>query len=43
MSSGIDYQAKSGLCARTCLSNVDYGDDTTSELDFYLGYGFNIK
>ncbi len=43
VSGGIDYNAKSGFYASTWISNVDYGDDTTSELDIILGYGFEIE
>ena len=40
VSGGIDYEAASGFYAGTWVSNVDFGDDTNSELDLYLGYGF---
>jgi len=40
VSGGIDYESKSGFYAGTWVSNVDFGDDTNSELDLYLGYGF---
>ena len=43
VSGGIDYNAKSGFYASTWISNVDYGDDTTSELDIILGYGFEVE
>jgi len=40
VSGGIDYANESGFYAGTWVSNVDFGDDTNSELDLYLGYGF---
>ena len=45
MSGGIDYQAKSGFYAGTCLSNVDYGGDYN---DYGVclskdGFGFTIS
>lgn len=36
---GIDYEHESGFYVGTWASNVDFGDDTTYELDFYAGYG----
>ena len=39
---GIDYSHDSGFYAGTWASNVDFGDDTSYELDLYAGYGGNI-
>lgn len=36
---GIDYEHASGFYAGTWASNVDFGDDASYELDFYLGFG----
>lgn len=36
---GLDYEAESGFYAGTWVSNVDYDDGTSYELDFYAGYG----
>ncbi|WP_026304777.1 TorF family putative porin [Thioalkalivibrio sp. AKL8] len=35
---GIDYEHASGFYAGTWLSNVDFGDDTSYELDLYAGF-----
>jgi len=40
ISGGIDYEAESGFYVGTWASNVDFGDDTSAEVDFYAGYGF---
>lgn len=40
ISGGIDYAAESGFYVGTWASNVDFGDDTSAEVDFYAGYGF---
>lgn len=39
---GIDYSHDSGFYAGTWASNVDFGNDTSYELDLYAGYGGNI-
>ncbi|TWX64785.1 hypothetical protein ESZ36_19010 [Colwellia demingiae] len=39
ISGGIDYEHQSGFYAGTWASNVDFGDDASAELDFYLGFG----
>ena len=41
ISGGIDYNAASGFYVGTWASNVDFGDDTSAEVDFYAGYGFD--
>jgi len=41
ISGGIDYSDESGFYLGTWASNVDFGDDTSAEIDFYAGYGFN--
>jgi len=40
ISGGFDYAAESGLYAGVWGSSVDFGDDTTMELDIYGGYAF---
>ncbi|WP_017926524.1 TorF family putative porin [Thioalkalivibrio sp. HL-Eb18] len=35
---GIDYEHESGFYVGTWLSNVDFGDDTSYEMDLYLGF-----
>ena len=35
---GLDYSADNGFSIGTWVSNVDFGDDTTYELDGYFGY-----
>ena len=39
---GLDYEHDSGLYLGTWASNVDFGDDTSYELDFYAGYAGSI-
>lgn len=39
---GIDYSHDSGFYAGTWASNVDFGNDTSYELDLYAGYGGSI-
>ncbi|MBR9826981.1 MAG: hypothetical protein GYB36_14460 [Alphaproteobacteria bacterium] len=39
VSGGFDYE-NSGFYAGIWASSVDFGDDTTMEIDFYGGYGF---
>ena len=38
VSGGLDYSADNGFSIGTWVSNVDFGDDTTYELDGYFGY-----
>ncbi len=38
VSGGIDISGDSGLWAGAWVSNVDFGDNTTYELDLYVGY-----
>ncbi len=35
---GLDFEADSGIYAGTWVSNVDFGDGTSYELDVYLGF-----
>ena len=35
---GLDYSADNGFSIGTWVSNVDFGDDTSYELDGYVGY-----
>lgn len=39
---GLDYEAESGFYAGTWASNVDFGDETSYELDLYLGFGGDL-
>ncbi|MCF1185032.1 TorF family putative porin [Marichromatium gracile] len=39
---GLDYAHESGFYAGTWASNVDFGDNTSYELDAYLGFAGNI-
>ncbi|WP_281559861.1 TorF family putative porin [Thalassomonas sp. RHCl1] len=43
ISGGIDYAADSGFYAGTWVSNVDFSDDASYELDLYLGFGGDIN
>lgn len=37
---GFDLETEAGFYAGTWASSVDFGDDTSLEIDFYGGYGF---
>ena len=39
-SGGLDYTADNGFSIGTWVSNVDFGDGTSYELDGYFGYSF---
>lgn len=39
---GLDYNHDSGFYVGTWISNVDFGDDTSYEMDIYGGYAGNI-
>ena len=39
ISGSFDYAHASGFYAGTWASNVDFGDDTSAELDIYAGFG----
>lgn len=39
ISGGIDYVHNSGFYTGAWTSNVDFGDDTSAEVDLYLGFG----
>jgi len=41
VSGGFDWAAGTGFYAGTWASSVDFGDDTTMEIDFYGGYAFS--
>ena len=41
VSGGFDWAAETGFYAGTWASSVDFGDDTTMEIDFYGGYAFS--
>ncbi|MDA9903921.1 TorF family putative porin [Hyphomicrobiales bacterium] len=40
VSGGIDISGETGFSAGVWVSNVDFGDNTTYELDVYAGYNF---
>ena len=40
VSGGLDYAAASGFYVGSWVSNVDFNDDTTAEVDLYAGYGW---
>lgn len=43
ISGGIDYADDSGFYAGTWASNIDFGDDASTELDFYLGFSGQLS
>ena len=43
VSGGIDYSADSGFYLGTWVSNADWAEGMTYELDFYGGFGGNIN
>jgi len=43
ISGGIDYANESGFYAGTWASNIDFGDDASAELDFYLGFSGQLN
>ena len=43
ISGGIDYAHESGFYAGTWASNIDFDDDASYELDFYLGFSGEIS
>ena len=40
---GLDFTAPSGFYAGTWVSNVDFGDGTSHELDLYLGFADELE
>ena len=40
---GFDYASEGGFYAGIWGSNVNFNDGAGSELDYYFGYGFEIK
>ncbi len=40
ISGGFDYSFDNGFSLGTWASNVNFGDNTSSEVDLYAGYGF---
>lgn len=40
---GLDYDLGNGFSFGTWASNVNYGDGTSQELDFYVGYGMDLN
>ena len=43
ISGGLDYAHDSGFYAGTWASNVDFGDDTTAEVDLYAGFANEVS
>lgn len=43
ISGGFDYDIGSGFSVGTWASNVNFGDNTSMELDLYGGYSFDIS
>jgi uncharacterized protein (TIGR02001 family) len=43
ISGGIDYANDAGFYAGTWASNIDFGDDASAELDFYLGFNGQLN
>ncbi|MDJ0740815.1 MAG: TorF family putative porin [Gammaproteobacteria bacterium] len=42
ISGGLDYAHDAGFYVGTWASNVDFGDDTTAEVDFYGGFSNEV-
>ncbi len=43
ISGGFDYAFDNGFSIGTWASNVDFGDDASTEIDLYAGYGFDLS
>lgn len=43
VSGGLDYAATNGLYIGTWVSNVDFGDDSSYELDGYFGFSGEVS
>lgn len=43
ISGGFDYDFGNGFSVGTWASNVNFGDNTSSEIDLYGGYSFNVS
>ncbi len=43
ISGGFDYGFENGIYVGTWASNVNFGDDTSAELDLYVGYGIELN
>ncbi|MCG7541039.1 hypothetical protein EXT48_16795 [Pseudoalteromonas sp. CO348] len=43
VSGGLDYSNESGFYAGTWVSNIDFGDSASYEMDLYAGYAGEIK
>lgn len=43
ISGGFDYGFENGFSIGTWASNVNFGDDTSSEIDLYAGYSFALS
>ena len=42
ISGGFDYSFDNGFSLGTWASNVNFGDNTSTEIDLYAGYGFDV-
>lgn len=40
---GLDFESASGFYAGTWISNVDFGDGTSYEMDLYLGFADELE
>jgi uncharacterized protein (TIGR02001 family) len=40
---GFDVGFENGAYAGTWASNVDFGDEVTTEMDYYVGYAFEVS
>ncbi len=40
---GFDYEMENGFSFGTWASNVNFGDNTSQELDLYMGYGMDLN
>ncbi|MEI5640267.1 MULTISPECIES: TorF family putative porin [unclassified Pseudoalteromonas] len=43
VSGGLDYSNESGFYAGTWVSNIDFGDSASYEMDLYAGYAGEVK
>lgn len=43
ISGGFDYDFGNGFSAGTWASNVNFGDNTSTEIDLYAGYSFELS
>ena len=43
ISGGFDYSFDNGFSVGTWASNVNFGSNTSTEIDLYAGYGFEVS